>query len=411
MGWLDRFTARPETKESQVSSVLVMGTGGPVWTPRNYASFATEGYGQNNVVYQAVNRVAEAVSSVKWTVWRGDAELVDHPLLSIMERPNPFQSGSQFMQEKVGYLMISGQSYDEKIEVNGTIRELYTHRPDRMKVNVTSDGAVGGYTYEVNGRKTVWDGPDGITGIGDIRHLKLFNPLHDWYGQAPMESAAYAVDQHNEAMRWLQALLQNSARPSGALVSEGTLGDDEFNRLKAQMEEQYQGSKNGGRPMLLEGDMKWIEMGLGPNDMGITEIKNSAARDIALAFGVPPQLLGIPGDNTYSNYKEARLAFWEDTVLPLVHLIAQDWTAWIGNGLEIKPDLDEIPAIVDKRMTLWEMADASDDLTINETRELKGFEPLEDSDPRGKMLKGELNRAQSSQGDVEQILGKMAYGA
>ena len=48
------------------------------------------------------------------------------------------------------------------------------------------------------------------------------------------------------------------------------------------------------------------------------EAKHAAAREIALAFGVPPMLLGIPGDNTYSNYQEANRAFWRQTVLPLV---------------------------------------------------------------------------------------------
>ena len=43
--------------------------------------------------------------------------------------------------------------------------------------------------------------------------------------------------------------------------------------------------------------------------------KHAAAREIALAFGVPPQLLGIPGDATYSNYREANGAFWRGTVV------------------------------------------------------------------------------------------------
>jgi hypothetical protein len=165
-----------------------------------------------------------------------------------------------------------------------------------------------------------------------VRHLKLFNPLDDWYGMSPIEAGAYSIDQHNEAMAWMQALLQNSARPSGALVvSNGnTLSDDNFQRLKAQIEEQYSGSGNAGRPMLLEGGLDWKAMGLSPTDMGIIESKYSSARDVALALGVPPQLLGIPGDNTYSNYAEARLAFWEDTALPMLDYIIQDWNAWLA---------------------------------------------------------------------------------
>jgi HK97 family phage portal protein len=211
----------------------------------------------------------------------------------------------------------------------------------------------------------------------------MFNPLDDWYGMSPVEASAYSIDQHNEAMQWMQALLQNSARPSGAMVmgNNETLSDEAFNRLKSQIDEQYSGSRNAGRPMMLEGGLDWKPMGLSPTDMGIIEAKNAAARDIALGFGVPPQLLGIPGDNTYSNYAEARLAFWEDTVVPLLDWVAQDWSEWLTGGeLMLKPDLDQIPAIVEKRQTLWDMADRATDLTINERRELKGYKPIEGGD-------------------------------
>jgi len=178
--------------------------------------------------------------------------------------------------------------------------------------------------------------------------------------------------------------LQNSARPSGALVmKEGqALSDDNYARLKHNIEEMYSGSRNAGRPLLLEGGLDWKQMGLSPTDMGILEAKWSAARDIALGFGVPPMLLGIPGDNTYSNYQEARLAFWEDTVIPLLGMITADWTNWLGApyGVEIRPDIDQIPAIAEKRMKLWEMADKSHDLTINERRAMKGYEPINGGD-------------------------------
>ena len=70
--------------------------------------------------------------------------------------------------------------------------------------------------------------------------------------------------------------------------------------------------------MLLEGGLDWKPLSLSPKDMDFIEAKHAAAREIALAFGVPPLLLGMPGDNTYRNYAEANRAFWRQTVLPLV---------------------------------------------------------------------------------------------
>lgn len=378
---LPRLFAKPEVKESQAHSILVLNPGQPVWTPRDYKSFAEEAYVRNVIAYQAINKIAEAVSSVRWVAYRGETEVTQSPALDLINNPNPMQSGREFIEAKIGYLMISGNSYDERIMISGQPREIYTHRPDRMKVVPGPNGTPKAYIYEVASSRVTWQVDE--NGNSDIRHMRLFNPLNDWYGQAPVEAAAYAIDQHNEAMKWVQALLQNSARPSGALISKGdALTDEQYNRLKAQMEMQYQGGSNAGRPMLLEGGLDWKEMGLSPTDMGVIESKNSAARDISLAFGVPPQLLGIPGDNTYSNYSEARLSFWEDTIIPLVDRLAEEFTAFIGEpyGVEIRADMDQIPAIADKRRTLWEMVNASTVLTINEKREAMGYDPIAGGD-------------------------------
>ena len=377
------FTRPPETKESRVGAALVMNIGQPAWTPRNYKSFAEEGYQRNVVAYQAINKVADAIASVRWNVFRGQQELTDHPILELISNPNPLQSGPQYMRAKVGFLLIAGNGYEERVKVGRDVRELYQLRPDRMKVIQSATGIPKGYCYEANGRRVTFD-VDANTMDSDVRHLRMFNPLDDWYGMSPIEAGAYGIDQHNEAMKWMQALLQNSARPSGALVTKDgeELSEENFNRLKAQIEEQYSGASNAGRPMLLEGGLDWRQMGMSPSDMAILETKFSAARDVCLAFGVPPQLIGIPGDNTYSNYAEARLAFWEDTVIPLLDMIAADWNAWLAEpqGVELRPDLDQVPAIADKRQVLWHMADTAQDLTINERRAMKGYEPITGGD-------------------------------
>jgi HK97 family phage portal protein len=383
MGILDIFRRLPERKESQASKLMVINPGQPVWSPRNYESFAREAYGKNVVAYQSINRIADAIASVKLGVYRGETELVDHPLLTLLRRPNPMQSYGDYVRAKVSYLMIAGNGYEERFIVGSEVKELYQLRPDRMSIMPSTNGVPAAYIYKVGQNATRWD-VDPRTLNSDVRHLKLFNPLNDWYGMSPIEAGAYALDQNNESMAWMQALLQNSARPSGALTVKdgGTLADENFNRLKAQIEEQYSGSINAGRPMLLEGGLEWQQMGLSPDDMSIIETKFSSARDVALAFGVPPQLLGIPGDNTYANYAEARLAFWEDTALPLLQMIVNDWNNWLGSiyGVEIRPDVDGIPAIAEKRLRMWQMADASQDLTINERRALKGYGPIDGGD-------------------------------
>lgn len=141
-----------------------------------------------------------------------------------------------------------------------------------------------------------------------ILHLTFFNPLDDHYGQSPLEAAAIAVDTHNAVACWNKALLDNAARPSGALVyagaDGGVLSPVQYERLKKEFTDFYQGANNAGRPLVLDGGLDWRPISLSPRDMDFLEAKHASACEIALAFGVPPMLLGIPGDNTYRTIRK-----------------------------------------------------------------------------------------------------------
>jgi hypothetical protein len=214
--------------------------------------------------------------------------------------------------------------------------------------------------------------------------MRLFHPLDDHYGFSPIEAAATAIDLHNQASKWNKALLDNAARPSGALVysaREGRLSPEQFERLKAELQEGFQGAKNAGRPLLLEGGLDWKPLSLSPKDMDFIEAKHAAAREIALALGVPPMLLGIPGDNTFSNYAEANRTFWRNTVVPLVSRAADSLSDWLGPAfsqtpLKLAPDLDEVEALAPEREALWARLEKTSFLTNDEKRAVIGYGPL-----------------------------------
>ena len=192
-----------------------------------------------------------------------------------------------------------------------------------------------------------------------------------------------ALDLHNAAMSWNKALLDNAARPSGALIyapgDGSTLTAEQYDQLKRELADGYSGALNAGRPLLLEGGLDWKAMGLTPRDMDFIEAKNSASRDIALAFGVPPMLLGIPGDNTYSNYQEAQRAFYRLTVLPLVRRTVEALSGWLAplypGRMRIGIDLDRVEGLAAERDALWARLEAASFLTDTEKREAVGYAP------------------------------------
>lgn len=367
--------------------IAVGGPGRAVWSPRDYAAFAREGYGQNAIVYRSVRMIAEAASSVPLLLYEGDAELSQHPLLDLISRPGPEQTSADLFEAWYGHLLVAGNAYAEAVVVGDEVRELYVLRPDRMKVVPGTDGWPEAYEYSADGRTVRFQqGPQG--GIRPILHVRLFHPTNDHYGMSPIEAAATSIDIHNEAARWNKALLDNAARPSGALVyaaRDGHLTGEQYDRLKAEFEGGFQGAKHAGRPLLLEGGLDWKPLSLSPKDMDFIEAKNTAAREIALAMGVPPMLLGIPGDNTYSNYQEANRSFWRQTVLPLVHRTAKALSAWLspafGGGLELRADLDQIEALSTEREALWARVERSSFLTQNEKRAVVGYGPMPSDEP------------------------------
>jgi HK97 family phage portal protein len=354
--------------------------GEAAWSRRDYATLAREGFMRNPVAQRSIRLIAEAAGGLAWTLREGRAELSAHPLLDLLARPNQRQAGGSFMEALCAQLMISGNAYVELVEAGEEARELHLLRPDRVAVVADAGGWPVALDYGTvrAKRRIALRGEDERHGA---LHIRMFHPLDDHYGLAPLEAALTALDLHHAAARWNKALLDNSARPSGALVyapKDGSnLTEEQFSRLKSELEEGYTGASKAGRPLLLEGGLDWKAMGLTPKDMDFVEARNAASRDIALAFGVPPMMLGIPGDNTYSNYQEANRAFWRLTALPLARRVAGELSAWLapvfGDGLSLDFDTDQIEGLANERDQLWRRVGNASFLSEDEKREAVGY--------------------------------------
>lgn len=351
------------------------------WSGRDYAALSREGYQKNAVVFRCVRLIAEAAASVPLCVRRGSRCEAGDPAEALLSRGHSGASAQEIMEQFYGYLQVSGNAFLEAGLIDGVPVAIYALRPDRLRCRTGENGWPSGWEYEAGGYKRHFR-IDKATGRSAIFHARVFNPLDDQTGHAPLCAAANAVDIHNAGGRWTKALLDNAARPSGALIYKGSSGsdrlsDDQFDRLKLKLEGVHAGAKNAGRPMVLEGGLDWKSMSFSPADMDFMNARRDAAREIALAFGVPPMLLGIPGDNSYANYKEANLAFWRQTILPLVGKTARGMQSWLqpfyGDDLRLVPDLDKVHALADERSQFWTRLSAASFMSEEERRDLAGL--------------------------------------
>jgi HK97 family phage portal protein len=376
--------AAPQAKASAAGRVIAHMTSGRVaWSPRDTVSLTRQAFAGNPVGFRAVKLIAEAAAALPLVLQDESTRYESHPMLALLAAPNPAQGRADLLEALFGQILLSGDGYVEAVAgAEGLPFELHVLRSDRMSVVPGADGWPVGYEYAVAGKTHRFDATGAVS---PICHVRAFHPQDDHYGLSPLQAAAQAVDVHNAASRWSKGLLDNAARPSGAIVwtggeGQGHLSAEQYDRLSAEMEAHHQGARNAGRPMLLEGGLDWKPMGFSPSDMEFRQTKEAAAREIAVAFGVPPMLLGIPGEATYANYAEAHRAFYRQTVLPLAAKVTASLGRWLsqfaGEAVVLKPDLDQVPALAAERDAQWGRVAAADFLTAAEKRRMLGLPAL-----------------------------------
>lgn len=380
-----------ERRDSQAAQARVVGkVGRPVYRasmfgsgqsdPRQYAPEAMQAV----VAYIAIQMVAKSFAAVPWEIKRqmrdGTLEDAAAPdLQDLWGRTDPLTSGAQFRSQLATNLSLYGEAPVERFLIGQRPKELYAVEPYAVGVVPGRTGMPQAYTYKQSGREVTF--PVNVaTGDCDLLFIKTYNPADHWRGLAPTIAAAKDIDANNAGKEWNAALLQNSAQPSGILTTQDPLTDEQRSRVAQALEQRYSGSANAGRPMVMEGPFDWRALGLSPNDMQWLEGNRETARQIAMAYGVPPMLLGIPGDNTYSNFREARLAFYDDTIIPMLRLVADEMNRWLtprfGEGIQLRPDIESIEALSFRMERRFEMVQQADFLTVDEKRQALGYEPL-----------------------------------
>jgi len=379
-------------KQSEARMMLSFNQlGQPVSTNANFEGFTKQGYQNNVIVFRCIDMIAKAVGNAQWYVVAKDSEReVNSPLMQLINRPNPMMGKSAFFEAITAYLFITGNSLIEQVgpNENAPPMELWPVKPQGFKIIPGRDGYPDYYQLELNGKKKIWK-VNPVNFRSQILHLKTFNPSDLWWGQSPLQAAMLSLDQNNSASRWNLALLQNSATPSGILKvlksdsnPNGALTNQQYANLKKQFEEEYVGARNAARPLLLEGGMDWQSISMSPKDMDFLNNKSVTSADVALAYGVPAELLGL-GQKTFNNYKEARLAFYEDVVIPTLEFIQTEFNNSIApkfGNVELRYDKDAIDALNVKREAKFIALKDLNFLTVNEKREAVGYEPLENGD-------------------------------
>lgn len=352
----------------------------------------TEGYLKNVIVYRCIKEITDAAGGIGIDVYKnGDIAGEKDPLAVFLTKPNKNYSWKRFVKSALTDYLYSGNCYIVAYDgLNGQqVTAPPTTLPAELEIYAPYEVEVEGTRYnqtafkfspEMDGEKRFPIDP--LTGLSRILHFKTVNPQDPRYGISPLQPSAFNVDIHNHGSQWNLSLLRNSAAPSGIYRSDQTMGDNEFARLKQEIKDNYSGSKNAGRTLILDGGLQYQQIALSPVDMDFISSLDTAARNIASAFGVPFPLV-IPEGSTYNNVKDARVALYENTVIPMLSEFLQELSRWftliLKQPYDIRLNLESVSALEDKRATAFErmgLAVANGLITINEARTELGYEAI-----------------------------------
>lgn len=391
--WLQR--RRQKSTGTNFNSILseFLKLANASWMKKDYRTLAREGYEKNVVAFHCISKISKAVADVPFIVQINGKEVENDKITQLLKRPNPTQSFSTFMRLAVTHKLISGNAYILGNKVStGRIMELQLLRPDRVCIETNGYDIPIDYLYTIAGKQWRYI-IDPVTLMSEVLHIKEPNPLCDLYGMSPISAAAMSVDQHNESSEWNKKLLENSARPPGVLTlkdkgdSAMALTKEQKDELREEINDKFAGYRNAGKIPILTFDMEWRNMGMSPTDMDWLNGKNSTARDICLAFGYPPFLLGMPEGATYNNVSEAKLALYEETIIPLVQNFMSEISHFLSThqnqNITIVPNLDKVSALAPRRDNARK--NARDDvtagiITINEARAENDYDRVEGGD-------------------------------
>ena len=394
MGLFDWLAPRELKAPSMASVSLPLA---PQWDNGQaigaYGAFAAEGYNGNTVVNAAIREIATSASLPKYRLMaeNGDEDEVivtNSDAARVLYDPNEQQCQADFVELLTVYLMVTGNGYAmRERNASGRIVALRLLRPDRVEIKIGRDGRVAYYEYTIEGVRY-----DLLA--DDVAHIKLPNPHDDVYGLSPLQVASKYVNLDTATVTFLRAYFANAGVPAGILKVNRRLNSQaEADSARAKWRSSFSGNKGWHGIAVLDEDATYQQVAPNIKDMDTSTMTRVTETRICAVFGVPPILLGLEAGleaSTYSNYEQARSAFWDETISPLVRRIEKFLQRALEvserePGNEVEADFSDVPAYEDDHDAESARIVAqygAGIITLNEARAELGREPLEHGDMR-----------------------------
>lgn len=339
-----------------VPESLVFGVGTAQWSPWNFQTYCKLAFQGNPFVYRAVTQIQSAAMGIRVYPYTPKGEdLVDlavkHPAAVLVQKPAPLYPWPGFVEAMFGYRLLGGNAFSLSVGPDGPDvengrppRQLHPLGPDVMAPKAGAAlGSIEGFVYRPKGGDTQ-------LAPNQVFWWSTWNPLSQFEGMPNIKAADKAIDANNGALGYNKAIMDNGGFVGNVFSTESpSFGREQAKQVRDDMAAKYSGAANAGKNLVLWGGLKPFRMGLTPTEMGFSELTTATSRQIALVFGVPPELLGDASQKTFSNYREARQSLYTETVLPLLDDMCSRMSSFLsqrfGQEIVILPDSDDVEAL------------------------------------------------------------------
>jgi len=353
--------------------------GGPSYPEVSFENQVRHGWRKNELIFACVSKTAASASFVRLEVRGGDGDvLAEHPLRRLIRQPNPFMDEYDLWYSVVVYQKLAGAAYFEKERDRaGRVVRLWPLRPDWVRPIRSGREFIAGYEFIVPGRERL------TLATRDVLDFKLFDPLNLYRGFPPSAVAGRVGDVDNATTDYLKLFMEKGGMPPGLLKTKQKLADNDASDIRRRWGERYGGIEHWLSPAVLDQDAEYQRVGLSFEEMGFDVLDARSEARICMVLDVPPILVGAKvglDRATYSNYAEARQAWWEDSLTPLYtnlqNVVANDLGREFGD-VEVRFDLSAVPAFREQTDALYTRANEGlgrGYLTVNEARGLIGLD-------------------------------------
>lgn len=336
-------------------------------------------------VYACVNAIAQPVADIRVRLETktkdGWQEVESHPALDILYNVNDFMSYTDLMFGTQAYIELHGNAFWYLARNKaGQIIEIWPLDPTRVDVVKSREAFIAGYIFRNElGEKVPFQ-------VDEIIHFKTFNPLNPYRGIGTVYAAALAIDTDTYASEWQRNFFGNSAMPSALLSSEGTLNDEQYNRIRANWDARFKGVQNAHKMAILEGGLKFTPINPTAKEMQLTDSRKSHRDEILGIFRVPKVILGITEDVNYASAVASEYVFNKTVIKPKVTSNVGKLNEFYLPRWNLDPKKyrfgfdDPVPENQDQKRLDRESGIKNYYLTPNEARKELGLESIEGGD-------------------------------